>query len=161
MIAELSDDLGLSPEFLADEDIARDEYDGPKCGGCPGCRHCDPVDNECKPYGWGVEKFEDPALAAANEEARRESERHGLGMYTSAFVSDNWYSRGCLISPPWNRDYRDFLWRAWSKWSARRWRHSEIVWERICNEAETHRLAVERYTAWAKRAVAVRYRDES
>src|SRR5215831_4623618 len=95
---ELTDDLGLSPEFLADEDIARDldSYGRPSrctCGfraayeafladgperngygdhfpheGFTGCRGCDPVEPECKPYGWLIERFEDPALLAANED---------------------------------------------------------------------------------------------
>ncbi len=154
-----ADDLGLSPEFLADEDIAReeDEYERacgrPRCGGpvsqgtelvggCPGCRYCDPPDHECKPYGWGIESFEDPALAEAN---RR--------------VTNGWFG-GPYRRLPCPRETRDAIWCRLSTRHRRRERHSDIVWDRLCDEAETHREAVARYTAWAARAVTRRYRDE-
>jgi hypothetical protein len=111
-----ADDLGLSPEFLMDEDIGRDpnEYPsgGPRCGGpvfeggaqvgdCPGCRHCDPPDRECKPYGWGIESFEDPALAEANRRCH------------SCWVGGPYRRLGCP------RATRDALWRRLSTHSRR------------------------------------------
>lgn len=167
---ELTDDLGLSPEFLADEDIARDvdEYDswheGPRCGGpwretpwgweggCPGCRHCDPVDSELKPYGFGIERFEDPALAEAN---RRAHER--LGLQYGAY-SLHWWQNGGTWSA--FKPGRDAEWARASRQSLRRLRHSDIVWGRLCDECETHSEAARRYKQWALRAVTVRYRDE-
>lgn len=151
--------------------------DAPKCGGrlretswggleggCPGCKHCDPVDYECKPYGFGIESFEDPALAEANAAMWAEIDKRGAGKYTSAWLEDwGMYAGRSLKSirpTKADRELRDFCWRFWSKHSKRRERHSNIVWERICNECETHTEAVTKYKAWAKRAVTIRYRDE-
>lgn len=119
---------------------------GPKCGGCglddegrwvgPGCRHCCPVDHECKPYGFGIERWEHDGYLRLRRELA-----------------------GSIIAPmSWEQAGRCAL--KWSGFSVRRERHSDIVWDRICDESETHDEAVERYTAWARRAVTVRYRDE-
>ena len=173
---EMTDDLGLSPEFLADEDVARDEdnYDGPYGGGkCTcgyraamhecrygddpvqpecfaGCSGCDPIMHDCKPYGWGIEEFEDQALSQANEEMNR---RWFGGPYRAFSWSE------MITYGAWHQE-RNRLWKSRSKWSVRRARHSDIVWERICCEVRTHREAVERYARWADRAITVRYRDE-
>jgi hypothetical protein len=154
---------------VGDRDIMNDEWEMacgmPKCGGrsefsgyggCNGCRHCDPPQCDSKPYGWGIESFEDPALQRANEEVKRERERTGFGMYTSAFVSDSWLSRGALVSQPWGWwiDRRDFLWRSYSRHDKRREAKSNRVWDRLCDECATHAEAVEKYTAWAERAAS-------
>lgn len=157
------------------------EYDdlhrGPKCGGrvftedgeyvgCPGCKHCDPVDPENKPYGFGIEKFEDAALARANEVCRAAVASRVTNCYTSAWV-ETWgmfagrglhHKVGATTDA--DRALRDVCWRFWTKWSARRWTHSERVWGRLCDECQTHTEAVARYSAWARRAITRKYRDE-
>jgi hypothetical protein len=177
------DDLGLSPEFLADDSDARaeDEFNGPYGGGrctCgfaaamreaeeydhrdypeadlfPGCQGCDPVMHDSKPYGWGVERFEDPALAEANGYAG------GLVILAgSMYRSPPQLADGDYRTSDTRREIRDQRWAANSTQSKRRLRHSDIVWGRICDEADGHSDAVRRYKVWANRAVTVRYRDE-
>lgn len=176
-----SDDLGPSPEFLADEDIARDEdnygrerrctcgrddyyreqaeypaYGKPEPWHGPTCKGCDPVDHECKPHGFGIERFEDPALLEANDHAAGmvilsgSMYRSPVGVYSSNYsqTSDT------------RRAARDARWQANSKHSKRRERHSDIVWDRLCDCCETHSEAVHRYKAWAKKAIRRKYRDE-
>lgn len=150
---------------VGDRDIMSDEWEmacgTPKCGGrceygsyggCEGCRHCDPVQYDSKPYGFGIESFEDPALQRANEEVKREQERTGFGLYTSAFTSDSWLSRGALVSLPFNhvwRERRDFLRRCYTTHDEARERQSNHVWDVLCDECDTHTEAVQRYTDWA------------
>lgn len=167
------DDLGLSPEFLADEDIARDEdewdawHGAPKCGGpvyegreqvggCPGCRHCDPPDHECKPYGWGIERFEDPALARANEAMWAEIDRRGGCKYTSAVCGiETWGLFAGRWSGPRPTDadvaFRDLCWRVWTSHNPSLERAARRKWDRLCDCCQTHRQAVERYSRWAER----------
>ena len=133
----------------------------PKCGGpryeqdghnlgCPGCRHCDPVDHECKPYGFGIERFEDPALLEANE-----------------FVATRVYLAGSMYRSPGGGWYetrdarmgeRNRRWQANTRFDECRLRRSVRLWDRLCDECETHGEAVEKYSRWAAkvcRTVAV------
>lgn len=151
MPAELTDDLGLSPEFAdgySDYDpMYEGPGDGPKCGGCcldhdgrfigPGCRHCNPPDHEAKPYGFGIETFDNGPRLRLQQELR----------VTAWFTGLTWDQV--------NRCATD-----WSGFSRRRLRHSNIVWDRLCDECETHTEATEAYVRWAIQAVQVRYRDE-
>lgn len=123
--------------------------DDPRCGGpvyredhnvgCPGCRECCPPDHECKPYGFGIETFEDPALAEANH-----------------FVNTRYCMAGSMYRVPgWSETAaarfgeRDRRWKANSTHDARRLRRSNRVWDRLCDECETHGEAVEKYETWA------------
>jgi hypothetical protein len=165
---------------VGDRDIMSDEWEmacgTPRCGGpqrdeygqntgCPGCRHCDPPDHECKPYGFGIERSEDPALQRANEAVWAIVNQRPEGKCTSAWVSTWGMSKGRFNGGPRWADadfaYRDFLRRFWSRQSERRLRHSDIVWDRLCDECQTHGEAVEKYKAWATRSLTVKYRDES
>jgi len=106
----------------------------------PGCRHCCPPDHEAKPYGFGIETFEhEPSLRMARE------------------LQANWPLVG---GGPIDRLRALELARKWAGFSYRRLRHSQIVWERLCCECETHGEAVARYEECAKRAAGVKYRDE-
>lgn len=155
---ELTDDLGLSPEFLADDSDARaeDEFDGPyghgkcTCGyraaiaearecdyeaeldcfaGCPGC---DPIMYDCRPYGFGLEIFELPRRFA--EMARVRSQFRGL--YVQLRVpGEEVLAAGDAATTHLER---------------RMARAAERKWDAICSRAETHRKAVEEYEAWAK-----------
>lgn len=107
-----------------------------------GCRGCDPVMHDCKPHGFGIERFEDPALLEANERSRLE------------------WRGGPYQRLPMSREERDAIWKRNSVQSLRRLRHSEIVWDRLVDSCETHSEAVEKYKRWAKRAAEVVYRDE-
>lgn len=147
--------------------------DRPRCGGqsweygqwigCPGCRHCQPVDPEAKPYGFGIEKFEDRALLEANADV---ANRWFGGPYQNLaqigyFEPRGYTGRGIQYGANGRRnELRNEIWRTRTRWSARRWRHSELVWDRLCDECETHREAVKAYQQWAQRAITVRYRDE-
>lgn len=162
-MCELTDDLGLSPEFLMDEDIARDESDydclhgSPKCGGplretpwgweggCPGCRRCDPVDHECKPYGFGFERFEDPALTEANRAINNRQDAV-CGAY-----SLHWHGKGGC----WKmfRPERDRLWEALTTQNRKLTVASDRKWFVICDRAETHGEAVRLYREWAEQTV--------
>lgn len=115
------------------------DYDGKFVG--PGCRHCNPVDPECKPYGFGIERFEQTEALRIVRELKCHAAT-GL-IYLTGNPAD-WLRRALT----------------WVGFSFRRERHSDRVWERLCDECETHTEAVEKYTAWAKRAVTVKYRDE-
>ena len=112
----------------------------------PGCRHCNPPDHEGKPYGFGIERFDSPEW----QEARRHFNR----------VRSLVFGLPATAHPV--MDYGHWLaaWAVKAGWSERRQRHSDIVWDRLCEECETHTEAVEKYEAWAKRAVAVKYRDQ-
>ena len=161
---EPTDDLGLSPEFLCDEDIARDDdnygrerrctcgylaaladadtfdhHDRPDRDGFAGCRGCDPVDWECQPYGFGIQRWEDRPLMAAQHACRT------LNACRPGLLSDATYAA--------------ILEAARTIYSARRERHARRVWERLCDDCETHRQAVKRYAEWAARATSMRYRD--
>ena len=164
MTAILTDDADRMPfgcdSFdtcpVGDRDIMSDEHDfacgSPKCANrdgipccCdyegrfvgPGCRHCNPVDFEAKPYGWQIERFESRLV----DRLRRE-------LFATAVVTGLTFDQIRTAAV------------AWSGFSRRREKHSDIVWERLCCECQTHTEAVEKYTAWARRAVTVRYRDE-
>lgn len=142
--------------------------DAPKCGGsrvnewneregCQGCRHCDPPDHENKPYGWGIERCEDPALEAANKATHAKYSYDTRGMYTSAWtVLEPWH--GSNVRVLWygnfteeRREFRDFLWRVWSKWDAKLSKCSDRIWDRLCDTCETHAEAKAKYTAWAEK----------
>lgn len=153
------DDLGLSDEFLADECIARDEdnYGRPRrrctcgyldaCGeyedyarygppGCrpklrdfAGCKGCDPVDHESKPYGWGIERFE-----------REETLRRARQL-------QHWWPLTCELT--WQRA-RELAF-AWDGYDARLQRTSDRVWYALCECCSSHSEAVRRYGEWAAR----------
>jgi hypothetical protein len=143
----------------------------PRCGGCwqangDGCRDCSPPDHENKPSGFGIDACEDPALERANAAMWAEVNKRPGGKYTSAWV-ETWgmyagrsLHHRCNPVTDSDREFRNLCWRVWSKRSARRERHSDRVWDRLCDECQTHGEAVRRYEAWARRAVTVRYRDE-
>jgi hypothetical protein len=135
----------------------------------PGCRHCCPVDHECKPTGFGIEKFEDPAMDAANREMAK---RRPQALYTTAgaYARTYWKQHrdgrmmmddkgfpvmGVYVEAPAyaiDNETRDMIWRAWTTWSERLWKCSERIWDRLCDTCETHGEAVEKYTRWANRA---------
>ena len=161
MHAELTDDIGLSPEFAdgySDYDpmYADAPGDAPKCGRgpysdipccCddegkyvgPGCRYCNPPDHENKPYGFGIETFEhNPSLRLANE------------LCLNGPVAFGWMSRPSALT----------FARLWTGFSYRRLRHSDRVWDQLCDDCETHEEAKAKYETWAKRSATVRYRDE-
>lgn len=160
-----TDDIGMSAEFLADEDVVRDEdnwpSEGPDCGGrgfefmdgqwekvtgCSGCRHCDPVDHEAKPYGWDIERFEDAALTEANIAT---SGAWIGGPYRSLAGVSYTLNGHTWCGSHFNRELRDAIWDRLSTWSESMWQKSERVWDRICDRSQTHGEAVERYTTWA------------
>lgn len=96
----------------------------------PGCKHCNPVDHEAKPYGWGLERFE---CNEAYRVLREVSSHASLGLCRSinlrtacAWVGFNFHVEGC----------------------------SDRVWDRLCETCETHTEAVEKYTRWAKKVAA-------
>ncbi len=179
-----TDDLGLSDEFLADECIAREEDNYGRERRCtcgyraareemqhyhhdrediqqlheqyPGCRGCDPVDHESKPYGWGIESFEDPALQLANAATWAEIDKRGGYKYTSASCSVGTDSMGRLrwYGPRAGRldmAFRDACWSAWTKHNLTLERVSERVWDALCECCKSHKEAVRRYASWCKR----------
>ncbi len=155
LTCEPTDDLGLSPEFLADEDIARDEdnyggsrhrctcgyvaamneadyydhHDYPRHTDFAGCRGCDPVDFEERPYGYGIESWEDAPRMACFRACRVSL---AMGWINDA-TADQWIEAATTIYCP-----RLAL-------RARR------AWERICDAFETHRAAKGRYVLWLAR----------
>lgn len=134
----------------------------------PGCRECNPPDHENKPYGWGIERFEDPALEAANQEMRT---RRPQALYTSAGAYARTYwgrhrdgrmmmddnarpvMRVTIDEPAFALDteMRDVIWRAWSKWDRKLWGRSERLWDRLCDTCETHTEAKAKYEKWAQK----------
>lgn len=109
----------------------------PKCGGpdrCPGCRRCYAPDRELKPHGFGFDRYEhSPAY------------RLGRELAANAAVT-----LGCVVGGPvW---YGRYL--AWTGFNARLERVSDRVWDKLCDECETHPEAVRRYEAWAEKVAA-------
>jgi hypothetical protein len=134
---------------VGDRDIMSDEHEmacgTPRCGGsrmeewgresgCPGCRHCDPVSHEDKPYGWGIERGECDAAIRLLWELRSHAL---LGLVYDAAGHD-------FFGPS---NFARAL--AWVGFDSRRERCSDRVWDKLCCECETHREAVAKYTAWA------------
>lgn len=131
---------------VGDRDIMNDEWEmacgRPKCGGpyyeygynsgCLGCRHCNPPDHEAKPYGWGVETWEQDAI---------------LGRARQMFIC--WVGSVTADSPDWIH-VRDLAFR-WSNFDRGLLRRSNRVWSALCEYSETHPEAVERYAAWCGR----------
>ena len=149
---------------VGDRDIMHDDApgDGPSCGGrryehghnygCQGCRKCSPPDSEYRPYGWQIEKFEDPGLERANLAAWAELDKRPAGKYTSAWVSDWGMSRGRYAPPtlsPSDRAFRDLCWAAWTQHDAQLAAAAEAFWALLCDECETHKEAADRYSDWA------------
>lgn len=120
------------------------DYDGKFVG--PGCRDCNPPNHEDKPYGFGIETFDSPEWKDAREHFQR--------------------VRSLIFGIPSDAhpilDYGHWLnaWAVNAGWSARRLKHSDIVWDRLCVACETHTEAVAKYEAWARRAVTIKYRDQ-
>lgn len=149
-----------------DEDIARDEDNYGRDGRCTcgrlaalrayedacyyspqgdfpheafaGCRGCDPVDWECKPYGFGIESWEDAARCRALRACRV--------MLALGRLNETGMAREVRLAA--------------TVYSPLREEASRLVWDRMCDEATSHRQASERYKAWARRAVAFRFRDD-
>jgi hypothetical protein len=106
----------------------------------------DPIQWDCKPYGFGIDRFEDPALQEANE--------YAAGKVLLAF------SMYQPVVDPCGKDYglvsaarmeiRNQRWAANSRHDKALERQSDQEWDRLCDECQTHREAVERYTRWAK-----------
>ena len=147
--ADRADHTGCDP-FLPGEDYDP-MYTGPDDRG-------DPLapDRECKPYGWGIEKFEDDALTRANEAMWAEIGKRNINTYTSAgSYLETWGIFAgrpkAVNASPADREFRDFCWRVWTTWDARLWRRSERVWDRLCDTCKTHERAVQLYERWASR----------
>jgi hypothetical protein len=147
-----------------DECIARedDNYDCPYChgrctcgfaeasrswdpqdGNCadhfPGCPGCDPIMQDCRPYKWGIELFED--------EGRLAAVRGTAGCFLPGLLRE--CDRQAIIDKS-------------TTASRRRERAADLIWDRICfRTASTHSEAVEKYTRWAKRTITRRYRDQT
>lgn len=121
-------------EYQYPGDEFHDDFDG--------CRGCDPVDPELKPHGFGIEEYED--------EERRERMVAYIPAYPVPLICQGWLTDAL----------RQRLRPEFRTISLRRLRHSEIVWDRLCSECETHREAIQRYKKWAKRSLTVKYRDE-
>lgn len=106
----------------------------------PGCRHCCPVDHECKPYGFGLETFDAPAWAEARAHFRS----------VWRFVT------GQFDAHPMDWMHLIRKWAIADGWNERLWKCSERKWDRLCDECETHAEAVAKYTAWAKKMTGKR-----
>lgn len=152
---EPTDDIGLSSEFLCDEDVARDDdsyeprrqrctcgfvaamheaeqydhRDYPSHHDFAGCEGCDPVDFENRPYGFGIEAWEDAPRMAAHRATRA---LRSLGLLNDA-TADAILSASTTTYRP------KIAWAALRKWEA------------ITNRVETNRAAREEYRAWAER----------
>lgn len=96
----------------------------------PGCRHCNPVDHECKPHGWGFERFESKDVYRLINEWRC---NFPVTVGREYPAGPEWFRRAC----------------EWTGFNFRLERCSDRMWEKCCNECETHTEAVERYTRWA------------
>ncbi len=109
-----------------------------------GCSGCDPIMADCKPHGFGIENFEDPALTAANLYVQGRMDAV-FGAYSLSFHGNG---------KTWNsfKPERDRFWVAISTHNEALELRSEKVWDALCNCCQTHREAVKRYTRWAKRA---------
>jgi hypothetical protein len=131
---------------VGDRDIMSDEWEAacgrPRCGGrmydeygrrdgCPGCRHCEPPDHECKPYGWGIERFE------------RED------ILSRARQLIHWWGAVSVEPLGWQRA-RELAFR-WSGYDAALERQSKRAWDALCDCCETHGEAAARYAAWCER----------
>lgn len=103
------------------------DFDGKFVG--PGCRHCNPVDYECKPYGFGFETFE----CERAQHIRREM------LLLSAW------------GHPWPFSIPDSYGLAlkWAGFNFRLAAVSDRVWDLICCRSETHTEALAVFAAWA------------
>ena len=93
----------------------------------PGCKHCNPVDHEAQPRKWGFCRYENDAACYLR---RSVSTSALLGLCREID-----YTTAC----------------EWLGFDFRVERASERVWEKCCNECETHTEAVARYTRWANK----------
>ncbi|MDE2106481.1 MAG: hypothetical protein KGL39_55215 [Patescibacteria group bacterium] len=102
-----------------------------------GCAGCDPVDFECKPYGFGIELFEDAARLAVGWDCRYGQWRGGPYQRVPMAHEE------CVqrIEAATSID-RDLL------------RRSDRAWGHICDAAESHGQAVARYERWIKAKLA-------
>jgi hypothetical protein len=98
--------------------------------GFPGCAGCDPVDREDRPYGFGIERWEDAAYLRS---------RHGCRALVAC---------GLLRS----REVDAYSLETRGRTALRLERAAELRWGRICGRVETHREAVAAYKAWAAKA---------
>lgn len=115
----------------------------------------DTPDYESKPYGFGIERFEDPALQRANEAMWAMIDVRGDGKYTSAISCiETWGMfkgkyRGVRFTDQ-DMEFRNMCWDVWSQWDRRLWEHSQRIWEHLCDRCETHGEAIDAYNKWAK-----------
>lgn len=157
---------------VGDRDPMCDDAPGswrPRCGGpcyedgqnvgCQGCRHCSPPDHEDKPSGFGIERWEDPAW---EEAGRIVGERTNMvfGAYSLRRTYLDHFGRLAWVGAIYWREERVRVWAMLTNWSARRHRHSRIVWDRLCDECETHAEARSQYGKWAALAMTRKYRDQ-
>jgi hypothetical protein len=93
----------------------------------------DPVDHECCPYGWGVERFEwQPAYRLIREWRANWAVTVG-GSYPAG---PEWFDRAL----------------GWTGFDFDLARKAGRVWDCLCGCCETHTEAIARYARWAKRA---------
>lgn len=112
-----------------------------------------------KPYGWGFDQHEDPALAEANRAMWDRIRQRNLNTYTSAgSYLETW---GMFAGKPTSPcatvadiEFRDFCYRVWTKRNARLEACSGRVWSGLCDRCDTHAEAVAKYTAWADKVKA-------
>lgn len=135
------------------DDSRYDDFDfgGPADGGCyvdafddrdgPYGPGSDPVMHDCRPYGWGIESFEDPALLAANETMNA---RWFGGPYRCLSWSE------MIAYGAWHQE-RNRLWQQASTRDARIQSEAERRWDRFCGTSKTHTEACLRYSRWANR----------
>lgn len=113
----------------------------------PGCPGCDPIMSDSKPYGFGIDSFEDPALQEANAYAAGKV-LLACSMY-QPLITD-WSPNYVVLSAA-RREIRNQRWAANSRHDKALEKRSDRFWERLCDECKTHHEAVEKYTAWAKK----------
>lgn len=109
----------------------------------PGCRKCNPPEFDNCPYGWGIERFEDPALDIAREDA---NSRWLGGPYRSYNCYN--YPEDCYRR---RKEMRDEFWAYRSTHNAKLAAKAKKVWDGLCDKCETHHEAVERYSKWAEK----------
>lgn len=135
MFATLTDDADRMP-YGCDEFGPNDDYDPMYSDDGIGAG----PDHEAKPYGWGIESFEDPALQEANEYVHSRV-RLAYSMYRTP---SDWYETQDARMAD-----RNARWKANSRHDKSLERRSDRLWSYLCGECETHAEAVEKYSVWA------------
>lgn len=140
-----TDDADRMP-YGCDEFAPGDEYDPMYSDDAPS--------HDDKPYGWGIETFEDPALVEANRAMWSRMAQRCQNVYTSAGnYLETWgmyAGRPKSVYPTADDiEYRNMLLRAWTKRCPKLQRCSDRVWAALCDRCETHAEAVAKYSKWA------------